>query len=343
MPKRRFSSIVDWNPWVKRGIKTWVNAQASAGANRLRSTPRPSSLAALPRGEWISGVAVAPGGMRRYRLYRPPGVLFSDRLPLLVMLHGCRQDANDFAVSTRMNTLAARHRFFVLYPEQDRRVHPQACWNWYDTRSGLAFAEAAIVMAALDQVCLLYPVDASRVALAGLSAGASLAGLLAVQHPARFKSVAMHSGVPPGAAHSTASALAAMRGHRSDPGALPVPTGEAPWPPLMVIHGRLDSVVSLDNAHCAARLWAQATGAQATPARRLQRGRRHAMQVTDFVRGRRVMVALREVETLGHAWSGGAARQAHSDARGPDASKLIWAFIAKHFGRAIGDSRLAQS
>jgi poly(3-hydroxybutyrate) depolymerase len=56
-------------------------------------------------------------GMRRYRLYRPPGIQFGEKLPLMVMLHGCSQDAKSFARSTRMNIIAARERFMVLYPE----------------------------------------------------------------------------------------------------------------------------------------------------------------------------------------------------------------------------------
>ncbi|MEO7391614.1 MAG: hypothetical protein ABIU58_05535 [Ramlibacter sp.] len=38
-----------------------------------------------------------------------------------------------------------------------------------------------------------------------------------------------------------------------------------------------------------------------------------------------------EVGKLGHAWSGGAASQACSDARGPDASRMLWGFAAKQF------------
>ena len=127
------------------------------------------------------------------------------------MLHGCGQDAQSFALSTRMNRLAARERFLVLYPEQDRRAHPQGCWNWYGTRTKTAYGEAAILMAAVQQVSQLYPVDPARVAIAGMSAGASMAALMVTRYPDRFKAVAMHSGVPPGAAESTVSALAAMR------------------------------------------------------------------------------------------------------------------------------------
>src|SRR4029453_11015400 len=102
----------------------------------------------------------------------------------MVMLHGCGQTGRDFAVSTRMNRLAARERFLVLYPEQDRLANAQGCWNWYDRRSGKADAEAATLIAAIDQVQMLYPVDRERIAITGLSAGASTAGPLAPRYPA---------------------------------------------------------------------------------------------------------------------------------------------------------------
>jgi poly(3-hydroxybutyrate) depolymerase len=82
---------------------------------------KPSSGA----GQWLAGVAMGPAGVRRYRLYRPPAVKFGERLPLMVMLHGCGQDAKGFANSTRMNAVAARERFLVLYPEQDRLSNAQ--------------------------------------------------------------------------------------------------------------------------------------------------------------------------------------------------------------------------
>lgn len=289
-------------------------------------------------GDWIAGQAIGPAGLRRFFLFRPAGVRDDERLPLLVMLHGCGQTAASFARSTRMNRLAARERFLVLYPEQDRTANPQGCWNWYDTRNYHADAEAGTLMAAIDQACLLYPVDRDAVAVAGLSAGASIAALLAVSHPQRFRALAMHAGVPPGHAHSAAGALAAMHGRRL-PAAGRAPAAEGGAgnrPPLLVIHGREDLVVSPRNAQAAAAQWAAALGAVPGEARIVQRGARRPMTVTDFRRGRQLCVRLCEVDGLGHAWSGGQAGEAFSDASGPDASRLIWRFVAAQLPRAEG-------
>ncbi|MGE8202082.1 MAG: alpha/beta hydrolase family esterase, partial [Variovorax sp.] len=209
-----------------------------ATAKRLKPPPG--------RGDWLSGMAMGPGGARGYHLFRPADLQLQpgEKLPLMVMLHGCGQTGRDFAASTRMNALAVRQRFLVLYPEQDRIAHPQGCWNWYERRSGKADAEAATLMAAIDQACMLYPVDRDRVALAGLSAGASMAALLATRYPNRFRAVVMHSGVAPGAAKSSATALGAMRGQNVPPmpatavgkamGAAAVFTT---LPPMLVLHG----------------------------------------------------------------------------------------------------------
>jgi len=326
------------SPWARlfaTGVKAMARSTSrtttravaqslKAGADALKPPPGP--------GAWIPGMAIGATGARRYRLYQPPGTKFGERLPLMVMLHGCAQDAKSFATCTRMNRIAASQRFAVLYPEQDRLANAQGCWNWFDTRSGRAQGEAALIMRAIDQVCLLYPVDRTRVAVAGLSAGASMAALLATKYPGRFKAVVMHSGIPPGTAHSSLSALGAMRGRRSAtvPIAAAGTTGTA-WPPLMVIHGGMDPVVSVRNGQAAVQLWADAHGATASQSRSVQRGKRHALTITDFKSGRNIVARWVEVGRLGHAWSGGAAGQAFSDAQGPDASRMAWAFALKQF------------
>jgi len=324
-----------WAKSFERSFVAMTRMASASGTRVLTQTLKPVVAKRTPppgAGAWIPGVAMGAAGVRRFRLYRPPGVRFGERLPLMVMLHGCGQDANSFAASTRMNRIAMRERFLVLYPEQDRLANGQGCWNWFDTGTGRAYGEAALIMKAIDQVCLLYPVDKGRVAVAGLSAGASMAALLVTRHPGRFKAVVMHSGIPPGTAHSALSALGAMHGHRPTKPLVATPsTMEATWPPLLVIHGDEDAVVAPHYGHAAAQVWAHAAGAQASRARSVQRGKRYPMSVTDFKRKGNTVATLVTVGGLAHAWSGGAASKAFSDGQGPDASRMAWAFAARQF------------
>ncbi len=357
----------------QRNLKALVRAtrpvRPAKAVAPLRKASAPGALPAAVRGarkprnpvrgDWLAGVAPGPAGARRYHLFVPPGLgpRPGETFPLLVMLHGCGQTGWDLAVSSRMNRLAARERFLVLYPEQERVANAHGCWNWFERRNGKADAEAATLLAAVDKVARRQPVDLARVAVAGLSAGASMAVLMAGTYPHRFCAVAMHSGVAPGTAESAATALAAMHGRRDAqlpeprlhrlpgllskaaaaasaavPSASPSGTGPA-LPPLLVLHGDADNVVSVRNASATAALWAEALGARAGAVRTLQRGQRHAMQVTEFKARGRTVVALREVAGLAHAWSGGAAHQPYSDPAGPDASALVWSFVARQFDR----------
>lgn len=340
MVKRRRASA--WAGIVSRSVKALATLVTAPPRKRKRAPAaarRPARRPAVERaasgaGDWLSGIALGPAGARRYRLFRPPGVGRTEKLPLMVMLHGCGQDADAFAASTRMNAIAASERFLVLYPEQDKLSNAQGCWNWFATRSGRARAEVAAILSAVDQACALHRADPARVAVAGLSAGASMAALLALAHPARFAAVAMHSGVGPGMAQSSATALAAMQGRRR---AAPVEPGDgATLPPLLVIQGTLDRIVAPSNGRAAVQSWvaADAVPARESAPRRVQRGQRYPMDITDFKRRGRLVASLIEVVGLGHAWSGGAARHAFSDPAGPAASRLIWAFVARQFAAA---------
>lgn len=315
--------------------KATFNAATNVAASASKQVARAAVDALKPpagRGDWIGGVAIGPAGARRYHLFRPAGTLpFGERLPVMVMLHGCSQDSRGFAAATRMNLLAARSKFLVLYPEQDRLAHPNGCWRWYDADNGKAAAEAATIVAMIDQACLLYGGDARRVAVAGLSAGAGMAACVATRHPGRIRAVVMHSGVGPGAARSSRTAGRAIMG-LAMPSAPAVPG--AMLPPLMVIHGGSDGIVSFRSGAAAAAVWAVAAGARPASTRVVRRGSRYAMRVTDFRRSGRTVVTLSEIPELGHAWSGGAAKLPFSDPAGPDASRMAWAFAAKQFGQA---------
>ena len=326
-----------WSTSLRRTLSVLTRAGQRAVKQGLAATkvakprrPKVKAKSKAPtarRDRSVEEIAIGAAGVRRYRLLVPEGKNPAAPRPMLVLLHGCAQDAPQIAQASRLPALAARAGWMLLLPQQERLANAQGCWNWFDTRSGRASSEASSIVAAIDQVCARHGADPTRIALAGFSAGAGMAALLALRFPTRFSAVAMHSGVAPGAAQSTATALRAMQGRRAPP---PLPLG-TPLPPLLVIQGTADAVVNARNGGFSARLWADALGASAGPARTVQRGSRRAMTVTDFKRAGNVCVSLCEVQGLGHAWSGGAASQAHTDPRGPDASRLVCAFVARAF------------
>lgn len=331
-----------WSRSFQSLVKTMTRSAMRVGSKALkeslRSAPltgkrRPAKKAMPPSANWTTGLAVGAAGPRRYWLYKPPGVRRTEKLPLLVMLHGCGQDAAALAASSGMNRVAARERFFVLYPEQDRLANVHGCWNWYDTRAGRAQAEAHSIDAAIEQVCLSQAVDRNKIAMAGMSAGAGMAALLAIRHPERFRAIVMHSGIAPGVAHSSSGALKAMRGQSPKASPLPTVASEVRFPALLVIHGAADHVVAPGNGAEAAMRWGERIGASAGKPRRVQRGARYAATITDYQKSGRLIATLCAIDRLGHAWSGGAAGHSFSDPKGPDASRMIWSFIARQFAR----------
>lgn len=130
------------NRAVAKAVSQAVGRQTGALTAPLRqraaAKKRAAARVAAAAGRWTSGVAVAAGCTRRWRLYIPPGLTAGVRPPLLVLLHGCGQDAEGFAAVTAMHRVADRGGFLVLLPEQDRLANAQGCWNWFDTEHGRA-------------------------------------------------------------------------------------------------------------------------------------------------------------------------------------------------------------
>ena len=351
-------------PQKRKAAATPAPKPRAASASRASPVAKRAPASAKPRagapalGQWLNGIAPGPAGARRYHLYVPPGVSTQSRtrLPLLVMLHGCNQTGHGFAASTRMNQRAGRERFLVLYPEQERVANAQGCWLWFDRRGGRADAEADTLLAAIDQVQSQYAVHPARIAVAGMSAGATMAAWMALRAPGRFCAVAMHSGAAPGSAQSAATALAAMRGERAPQAPNAGADDQAPsggalsgvakrsanvrLPPLLLLHGSVDHVVAPQCAQRTAAWWAAASGARPGKPQTQQRGARYATQVTQWRGSGTNQVVLREIMGLGHAWSGGAPGLPYSDPAGPDATALIWSFVARQFAGARSQQKI---
>ncbi|MBO4123698.1 prolyl oligopeptidase family serine peptidase [Cupriavidus gilardii] len=291
-------------------------------------------------GRWQEGVwGFGPLAQRRYRLFIPPGVGAARPAPLLVLLHGCGQDAASFAACTRVAALARARHCIVLLPEQSSRANAHRCWNWFRGEAQAA-AEASLLMGMIDHVCRVHPVQGDRLHLLGLSAGGAMALMLALRYPDRFVAVGSHSGAAPHLARNATQAGRVMRGSLSGHTDAQLQAlrlqlrGRTP-PPLLLIHGDADHVVAYDNAIASATLWLSLSTPGALPAaaahpsvRLLRRGERRSVAVHDWRRDGRLYIRLVRVEGLGHAWSGGAASQAYADPSGPDALRIAWGFFA---------------
>jgi poly(hydroxyalkanoate) depolymerase family esterase len=227
-----------------------------------------------------------------------------------------------------MNDLAERHGFLVAYPEQSRAANPMGYWNWFqpaDQHRGSG--EASLIAGLTEEIIERYAVDASRVYLAGFSAGGAMAAVVAAAYPDVYAAVGVHSGLPAGAAHDIPSAFAAMK-----QGA---PTARGRTIPLIVFHGDEDPVVDHVNADDLVRAALPVVG-----------GRQHARITKHQVPGgheytRRVhadrdgtpLVEQWTIHDGGHAWSGGSPHGTYTDAQGPDATAEFVRFFAEHTNR----------
>jgi poly(hydroxyalkanoate) depolymerase family esterase len=278
------------------------------------------------QGRWVAGRFSAASGSRTYKLWVPRANKDFSPSPLIVMLHGCTQDADDFALGTRMNAHGDRLGFHVLYPNQDAAANPQRCWRWFDEgHQHRESGEPAILAAMVKQVIGDHGIDRQRVYVAGLSAGGAMAMVLGATHPDLFAAAAVHSGLPLGAARDIPGALAAMAG-RSAPRS---PSREHPIPGI-VFHGEADRTVRSSNGDRVVLQLQQRfeTGGTALT-RRVVNEPTHT--TTTFHAGDgRVLIEHWLVKGGGHAWFGGEPAGSHTAPSGPDASTRMVEFLLAH-------------
>jgi poly(hydroxyalkanoate) depolymerase family esterase len=313
-------------------------------AKTAAPAPQPATPATPATGKWLAsylpGVSER-GALRRmsYWLYLPdhPPADSAAGLPLIVMLHGCDQTATLFAQGTRMNQLAETAGYAVLYPQQSVSSHRHRCWKWFDRATQQGGGDVPMIIGIINKVRATYPIDGSRIYICGISAGAAMANIVALNHPDLFAGLGLHSGPSFGGAHSTIGALTVMQhgaGTRVDGPIAEVLGRRDQFHPLptILIHGDDDPVVRPINlAHLTRQAMLVNNLAADSPAQvaeKVKGGR--AYQLRDVYSGSKVMLRVARVAELKHAWSGGDERVSFNSAQGPDASKMMLDFFSRH-------------
>lgn len=267
-------------------------------------------------------------GARAYKLF-VPSTYAGTPLPLVVMLHGCTQSPDDFALGTRMNELAEEQGFLVAYPAQSASANASRCWNWFNAADQQRdHGEPALIAGITREVMRDFTVDANRVYIAGLSAGGAMAVIMGATYPDLYAAVGVHSGLARGAASDMQSAFAAMRNGGRSP-ASPRDVFRASVPTI-VFHGDEDTTVHpLNGAH----VMAQAKGAatlHASVSEGISAGGVAYTRTIDADANGRAMLEQWVVHGGGHAWSGGSAKGSYVEPRGPDASRAMLQFFRAH-------------
>jgi poly(hydroxyalkanoate) depolymerase family esterase len=279
-------------------------------------------------------------GGREFRVYTPDGDVGGK--PLVVVLHGCTQTADDVAEGSRMDAVADEKGFVVVYPEQSAASGLNRCWEWWDAGNQKRDAgEPKEIADGVASIVDAHVLDGERVYVAGISAGGAMSVVLGATYPDRFAAIGVLAGVE----YAAASALSGVYSATSGGGPDPAQQGErahaamgsfARVVPALVIHGSADGVVAPINGEQVAKQWLK------TNTLVLGENAIAAPTTSDDEAGypyTRTIYASKErggsvvehilVKGLAHAWPGGKDGGSYADPKGPDASRTLWAFFEK--------------
>ena len=268
-------------------------AQSGMGQPRASGRDRLTDLA----------VTVANPGDLAARIYLPEDL--KPGAPLVVVLHGCTQNAAGYDHGSGWSTLADRHGFALLYPEQRRGNNANLCFNWFEPgdirRDG---GEVLSIRNMIGQLIAGHQLDPSRVFVTGLSAGGAMTAAMLATWPELFAGGAIVAGLPYGTAAGVPQAFDRMRGHGGPKGPelaarVDQASGfEGPWPMLSVWHGTADATVAASNMEDIVEQWRLLQGIDAAPTQVETMGRHTKRTWTDD-KGR-VRIEAHAIAGMGH-------------------------------------------
>ena len=209
-------------------------------------------------------------GQLRMLAYTPRNLPHASAL--VVALHGCTQTAAAYDYGSGWSTLADRHGFALLFPEQQHTNNPNTCFTWFHpTDTGRNRGEALSIWQMIERMIRDNSIDRSRVFIVGLSAGGAMTAAMLAAYPEVFAGGAIIAGLPYG---SVATVQAAFETMAQGSDRSPEEWGDlirfasphrGPWPMLSVWHGSADPIVNPRNAEEIVKQWTNVHGLSAEP------------------------------------------------------------------------------
>ncbi len=302
-------------------------------------------------GSWVDGSFSIGGlnGSRNYKLWVPNGYSAQNSYPLVVLLHGCTQDAADYAAGTAFNSIADTEGILVLYPEQSMMAQPMRCWNWpLPEHQSRGSGEPAIIAGMVNKIRTEYTVDEDMIYVAGGSAGGCMASIMGATYPDLFSAI----GIASGCQYKTATNILGSFTAASDGGPDPDVTGEDAYNamgayarrmPAIVFHGDADSTLDPVAGDKALSQWAQTNDfvddatdndtvnntADSTTNGSVSGGYDYTTYVYNDGNGSPLLEKW-IIHGMGHAWSGGSSAGSYTDQDGPDAGTEMWRFFTTY-------------
>lgn len=306
-----------------------IGAFDSLPRRKTRQEPSP-----IPDGaQFLNRSFACAAGTRSYKLYIPASAPVQPH-GLVIMLHGCKQDPDDFAAGTNMNAVAEVQGLLVAYPSQPGAANALSCWNWFRPTDQMRDAgEPSIIAGLTREIMSEFGLDRRQVFVAGLSAGGAMAAVMGETYPDLYAAVGIHSGLAYGSANDVMSAFAAMRGETGMPhhGTDRVRAGSELSVRVVVFQGSADTIVHPSNAEriVAAASLHVASGHARQDSGRTAAGRAYTRTVVTGPDGDPV-VEYWLVDGAGHAWFGGHPSGSYTDPKGPDAAtEMVRFFFAQ--------------
>ncbi len=307
-------------------------ASRLAGSQYLSPKASAHSIVIPDGAEFRQNQFNCTAGSRAFRTY-VPSTAKDGVSGIVVMLHGCTQNPEDFAVGTGMNDLAEKHRFIVLYPQQMRGDNAQSCWNWFNQGDQQRDRGEPAILAGMTQLLMEeFGVAKDRTFVAGLSAGAAMAVILGETYPDIFSAVGAHSGLPFGAAKDVPSAFAAMAGTGAE--TVSRENANAPGARTIIFHGSADTTVHPSNGERIAQQVMDRSTSRLVETN--EQGNTSGLSFNRKVFTKNDGLTELEhwvVEGQGHAWSGGQPGGSYIDPKGPDASAEMIRFFFEADGK----------